>query len=68
MKPVPIKYAEAIADRIGAQAVVILTFDGQVVAGTSYGATKAKCRITGKWMDNLIDAMSAGILDAPKVD
>lgn len=68
MKPVPIKYAEAIADRLGAQAVVILTFDGATVRGTSYGVTKAKCRVTGKWMDKIIDAMAAGVLDAPKVD
>lgn len=65
MKKPQITEAQRIADRIGADAVVILAFGGDVVAGASYGATKAMCSETGKWMDGIIDRMSAGDLLPP---
>lgn len=57
--------AQRIADRLGAESVVILAFGGDQVAGASYGSTKANCARTGKWMDLLIDQMAAGQMAPP---
>jgi hypothetical protein len=65
-KKIPaIQEAKAIAKRIGADAVVVLAFKGDVVSGASYGQTKAHCAIAGKWMGGLIDDMEAGYVLAP---
>ena len=66
MHPPKISWAQKVAERIDADAVVILAFNGDgAVAGASYGETKAICRVTGKWMDGLIDKMAAGELPSP---
>ncbi len=57
MKKIHITEAKSIADRIGADAVVVLAFGEDVIAGTSYGQTKALCTAAGKWMDELIDGL-----------
>jgi hypothetical protein len=67
MKRIPIKWAESISDRIGAEAVVVLAFDGDQFAATSYGATKAKCAVVGRWIDDLGDRLSRGELPAPRL-
>jgi hypothetical protein len=64
MKPPHVTEAKAIAERIGADAVVVLAFNDGSVAGASYGRTKAKCAATGKWMDALIDEMGADEIGA----
>ncbi len=63
MKPLRIADAKAIAKRIGADQVVVLAFksNGELVAGASYGQTKAQCTAVGKWMDWLIDDMYDGL-------
>lgn len=68
MKKPQITEAQRIAERIGADSVVILAFGEDMVAGASYGATKAKCAITGRWMDKLIDTMAAGKMSPPIMD
>lgn len=57
--------AQRIADRIGAEAVVILAFGGENVAGASYGVTKANCAGAGQWMEWLIRRMESAHLQAP---
>jgi hypothetical protein len=61
MTPPRITEAKAIAERIGADAVVVLAFKGDTIAGASYGQTKAMCKKTGQWMDWLIDGMEDGL-------
>lgn len=65
MQKIQITEAKRIAERIGAEAVVVLAFTGDEFAATSYGETKAKCSITAKWLDNLCDQLSTGALPAP---
>jgi hypothetical protein len=59
MTPPRITEAKAIAERIGADAVVVLAFDDEdgLVAGASYGKTKALCATIGEWMDAIIDGL-----------
>jgi hypothetical protein len=61
MKSARIAEAKAIAERTGADSVVIIAFKGDAVAGASYGRTKPKCVAAGKWMDWLIDGMEDGL-------
>jgi hypothetical protein len=68
MKRIPIKLAEAVAYRIEAEAVVILAFDGDQFAATSYGATKAKCAVVGRWIDDLGGRLGSGELPAPNFE
>jgi hypothetical protein len=65
MKSPRITEARAIGQRIGADAVVILAFKDGMVAGASYGHTKALCSEAGKWMDELIDEMGRGYVVVP---
>lgn len=65
MQKIQITEARKIADRIGAEAVVVIAFDGNSFAITSYGATKDKCARTAKWVDQLSADLEAGKLVAP---
>ena len=65
MKRPQITEARLIADRLGADSVVILAFGGDTVAGASYGTTKGKCQATGRWMDEIIDRMTSGKMLPP---
>lgn len=65
MNPPHIKEAKAIAERIGADAIVVLAFKDDQVAGASYGQTKAQCSAAGKWLDWLIDGMADQLLPRP---
>jgi hypothetical protein len=67
MRRIQIKWAEWISDRIGAEAVVVLAFDGDQFAATSYGATRAKCAAAGRWIDDLSDRLGSGELPAPRL-
>lgn len=67
MKRAGIADAKAIAQRVGADAVIVLAFvDGQV-QGASYGTDRAKCQATGKVLDRIVDDMCAGKLPAPEL-
>jgi hypothetical protein len=65
MKKIPITEARRIAEACGAEAVVILAFGDDLVSGTSYGETMAKCKTTGKWMDGLIEKLCDGLMFPP---
>jgi hypothetical protein len=65
MQKIQITEARRIAERIGAEAVVVLAFSGDNFAATSYGETKQKCAITAKWLDCLCDQLTTGKLAAP---
>ncbi len=66
MKKLRITEAKTIAERVGADAVVVLAFIDGMVAGASYGQTKAQCDVAGKWMAELIHDMEGGYLEAPE--
>lgn len=68
MKLPTIADAKRLAERTGSKAVVILAFHDGVVAGSSYGDTKAQCSKAGEWMDSLIDQMSDGKIKSPLVE
>ena len=68
--PPRITEAKAIAERMGADSVVILAFydeDG-IVSGASYGQTKAQCCAAAKWMERLIDEMDEGMPTPSTID
>lgn len=65
MQKVQITEAKRIAERIGAEAVVVIAFGGDDFAMTSYGETKAKCTATGKWVDLIANELSTGRIPAP---
>lgn len=66
MQKIQITEARKIAERIGAEAVVVFAFSGDQFAGTSYGVTKAQCAIIGKWLDQIVAMLAAGTLPAPE--
>jgi hypothetical protein len=66
MQKINIADAKMIAQRYGAEAVVIIAFDEGMFAATSYGATRAKCAVAGKWLDGLADKLTSGELPAPE--
>ena len=68
MKNIPIATARNIAEACGAEAVVVLAFDGNQDVGTSYGKTEGKCAITSTWMDRLIGQMRDGWVEPPDFD
>lgn len=65
MQKIQIAEARKIAERIGAEAVVVLAFHGDNFAVTSYGETKAKCRATAKFVDDLAADLSRGLIVPP---
>jgi uncharacterized protein YbjQ (UPF0145 family) len=65
MQKIQITEAKKIAERIGAEAVVVIAFSGEQLAMTSYGETKAKCAATGRWVDYLGKELETGRLSAP---
>lgn len=65
MKKIQITEARKIAERIGAEQVVVIAFTADDFAITSYGVTKAKCAEAGRWVDRLCDDLSGGKLSPP---
>jgi hypothetical protein len=65
MNRVHITDAQRICDRVKAQAVVVIAFDGEQFSMTSYGETKAKCAATGRWVDHVGDLLAQGLIDPP---
>ena len=60
--------AKAIAQRIGADAVVVLAFKDGAIHAASYGATKEKCSATGAWLDMIVDRLGDGTLRSPLLE
>lgn len=57
--------AKLIAERIKADAVVVIGFrDGEIHA-SSYGSTKQQCAVTGKWVDMIVRGLETGNIEAP---
>lgn len=65
MNRVHITDAQRICDRVKAEAVVVIAFDGENFSMTSYGETKAKCAATGKWVDRIGDMLARGEILPP---
>ncbi len=65
--PTAIHIAEArkIAERIGADQVVVIAFSRDHYAAVSYGKTKALCADAGKWLDRICDNLANGTLSSP---
>lgn len=55
MKHPHIREAKTVANRIGADSVIVIAFKDDIIAGSSYGRTKSKCAEAGKRLDWLID-------------
>lgn len=65
MQKVQIGEARAIAERVQADAVVVFAFKDGRFAAASYGATKAKCGVAGRWLDAVVAGMNAGTVPPP---
>lgn len=63
---VHISEARKIAERLKADAVVVLAFQGDHFALASYGATKAKCREAARFVDDLANDISSGVIPPPR--
>ena len=61
MKKIHITEAKKIADRIGADAVIVLAFSSDTVAGASYGQTKALCNTAGRRMHAMVEQLELGL-------
>jgi hypothetical protein len=61
LRKIHIAEAKKIADRVGAEIVVVLAFKGDTIVGASYGQTKVLCNSAGIWMDSLIDELGKRI-------
>jgi hypothetical protein len=57
--------ARKIAERIGADQVMVIAFSRDHYAAVSYGKTKALCADAGKWLDRICDNLADGTLPAP---
>ena len=67
MRKIPIAAAKVIADSVNAKAVVVIAFNGDDFAVTSYGKDKAACEAAGKWIDQLTDKLETGVIEAPRI-
>ena len=65
MRQIHITEAKQIAQRVGADTVVVFAFNADQVSGASYAITKAKCDAAGKWLDGICSMLERGLLDAP---
>jgi len=54
-KSMSIAQVRELGRKLEARGVIILVFDDEVVAGTSWGRTRQDCKLLGQWMDDLID-------------
>jgi uncharacterized protein YbjQ (UPF0145 family) len=63
---VHISEAKKIAERLKADAVVVLAFQGEHFALASYGATKAKCAATARFVDDLAADITRGLIPPPR--
>ena len=52
--------AKELAKRLGAQGVIVLAFDGEMVASASYGQTKGDCRTMCETLDVIVDGITDG--------
>jgi hypothetical protein len=57
LKQKAVGHARWLARQYGARGVVVLVFDGERVAGASYGETKAECKKLGKVLDGIVDEL-----------
>lgn len=57
LKQKAVGHARWIARQYGARGVVVLVFDGERVAGASYGETKAECKKLGQVLDGIVDEL-----------
>lgn len=61
LKQKAVGHARWLARQYGARGVVVLVFDGDHVAGASYGETRAECKRLGHVLDGIVDELlSAG--------
>lgn len=57
LKQKAVGHARWLTRQYGARGVVVLVFDGEQVAGASYGETKAECKKLGKVLDGIVDEL-----------
>lgn len=57
MKRPTITAARRLCEEHGARQVIVLCFDGESVAGASYGATREECADVAAVLDVLVDGM-----------
>ncbi len=57
LKQKAVGHARWLARQYEARGVVVLVFDGERVAGASYGETKAECRKLGQVLDGIVDEL-----------
>lgn len=65
MQKIQITEARKIAERIGADQVVVIAFGDNHFAVTSYGTTKALCAEAGKWIDQIAADLNSGVMAPP---
>ncbi len=65
MQKIQITEARKIAERIGADQVVVIAFGQDAFAVTSYGTTKLLCAEAGKWIDMLVADLESGKMPTP---
>lgn len=66
MKRVPITDAKSIAQKCGADAVIVLAFGDGKYSATSYGRTKAICQAFGMVTDQIADEIERGTIQIPE--
>lgn len=65
MKKATITEARRLCEEHDARQVVVILFDGERLAGVSYGATKVECAAVAKTLDDIVDGLMSGKLRAP---
>ena len=67
MKEIPISEAKKIAQRMNADAVIVIAFDGNGYATTSYGKDRPTCQAFSKVCDQIHDDIGSGAIPIPAV-
>jgi len=67
MQKIHITEARRIAERIGADQVIIIAFSAERFAVTSYGTTKELCADAGRWVDQICANLEGGTMKPPTV-
>lgn len=66
VKRIAISDAKSIAEKAGADAVIVLAFGDGKYSATSYGRTKAICKEFGVVVDQIADEIERGTIQIPE--
>jgi len=68
MQKLTIEKAKRLAKELGADAVIVVAFQGMEYATTSYGKDRSNCQAFAKVCDQIHDNIGNGVIKIPVVE